>query len=67
MIRPGPYINAETSAGGFPGWLVGSTDNLRDNTTAYFEAWKPYMSAVSQLVAANELSKGGPVILLQVK
>ena len=26
IARPGPYINAETDAGGFPGWLITKKD-----------------------------------------
>ncbi|KAH8928259.1 glycoside hydrolase family 35 protein [Atractiella rhizophila] len=66
-VRPGPYINAETTGGGIPGWVAGSIPTLRDNSTAYFEAWKPYMTEISKITARNQFDKGGPVILFQVE
>lgn len=38
MARPGPYINAETSGGGFPGWLQRVNATLRTNDDIYLNA-----------------------------
>lgn len=38
LARPGPYINAEASGGGFPGWLARVKGILRTNATDYLDA-----------------------------
>lgn len=69
MARPGPYVNGELSAGGFPLWLTtgeyGST--LRSNGSAYTEAWNEYMTKVSKLVADHQIHRNGTVITFQVE
>lgn len=68
IVRPGPYINAETTAGGFPGWLLtGDYGTLRNNDTRYTEAWTPYWEALSQMTAKHAITNGGNVILYQVE
>src|ERR1700709_1381961 len=68
LVRPGPYINAETTAGGFPGWLLtGDYGTLRNNDTRYTEAWTPYWDAMSSLVANHSVTTGGNVILYQIE
>jgi hypothetical protein len=50
IARPGPYINAEYTAGGLPGWLLAKPDVVlrnRDESGAY--VWsQPYMDAVTE-------------------
>lgn len=36
--RPGPYINAEASGGGFPGWLQRISGRLRTSDQAFLNA-----------------------------
>ena len=38
LARPGPYINAEVSGGGFPGWLQRVNGTLRSSDEAYLKA-----------------------------
>ena len=38
IARPGPYINAEVSGGGFPGWLQRLNATLRTKDPAYLKA-----------------------------
>ena len=40
--RPGPYINAEVTGGGFPGWLQRVQGALRTGDEAYLEATEKY-------------------------
>lgn len=42
LARPGPYINAEVSGGGFPGWLQRVNGTLRTPDSAYLEATDKY-------------------------
>ncbi|KAG9118469.1 hypothetical protein FRC07_007010 [Ceratobasidium sp. 392] len=64
IVRPGPYINAETTGGGFPGWLTNFVDAGRSNGTEFTAAWKPYIEAVSKQAAPYQYPDG-PVILVQ--
>ncbi|KEP45521.1 glycoside hydrolase family 35 protein [Rhizoctonia solani 123E] len=64
IVRPGPYINAETAGGGYPGWLSNVPDTARSNGSDYTAAWKPYIQQVSRFVAPYQYPNG-PVILMQ--
>ncbi|SPO32289.1 related to beta-galactosidase precursor [Ustilago trichophora] len=74
IVRPGPYINAETTVGGMAPWTVNIDAVLRTNDTAWQGAWKPYIDAISQVVVKHQLEyypdkvgylTGGSVILVQ--
>ncbi|KAI9722192.1 MAG: hypothetical protein M1828_004875 [Chrysothrix sp. TS-e1954] len=65
LARPGPYINAEVSGGGFPGWLQRVPGQLRTNDTTFINATKLYQKSVSQIIAKAQITEGGPVILFQ--
>ncbi|KDR69947.1 hypothetical protein GALMADRAFT_1351204 [Galerina marginata CBS 339.88] len=65
MARPGPYINAETTGGGFPGWGTNVAGLWRTSDTNYLSAYAAYIQAVGSQLAANQITKGGPVILVQ--
>ncbi|KAH8645474.1 glycoside hydrolase superfamily [Xylariales sp. PMI_506] len=66
--RPGPYINAELSAGGLPLWLTtGAYGTLRSNGSAYTEAWTPYIESVAQIVTPFQLNHNGTVINYQIE
>lgn len=67
IARPGPYINAEVSGGGFPGWLSRVEGVLRSNETGYMDATDLYMREVGGLVADAQITNGGPVVLVQVE
>lgn len=68
LFRPGPYINAETTAGGFPGWLTtGAYGTLRNNDTRYTQAWTPYFDNISTIVADHQLTRGGNVLFYQIE
>lgn len=66
LSNQGPYINAETTAGGFPGWGTYTPGLWRTSNTTYFEAWQNYVSSVGSVIAENQITNGGPVILVQV-
>ncbi|KAJ7758802.1 glycoside hydrolase superfamily [Mycena maculata] len=76
ITRPGPYINSETSTGGVPGhvtWIPGDPSwdlyngELRSNDTFYHAAWQDYWNGVIGLIAKNQITNGGPVILCQIE
>ncbi|KAJ7505516.1 glycoside hydrolase family 35 protein [Mycena galericulata] len=67
IARPGPYINAETTGGGFPGWVGNVAGNLRTNNPNYTQAWVPYLTAISKIIARNQVTNGGPIVLIQAE
>ena len=69
VVRPGPYIQGEIDAGGFPGWLLGRPGVLRTVDPAYTAAWKRWYAAVMPRIARWQLGagRGGTVIGVQVE
>ncbi|WYZ39133.1 hypothetical protein EsH8_III_001047 [Colletotrichum jinshuiense] len=65
IARPGPYINAEVSGGGFPGWLARSRARLRTSDPEFLSATDNYMSKICGIIAKAQITNGGPVILFQ--
>lgn len=65
LARPGPYINAEVSGGGFPGWLTRVNGTFRTNDTGFLDATDLYMQEVGSIIAKAQITNGGPVILFQ--
>ncbi|KAF1926705.1 glycoside hydrolase family 35 protein [Didymella exigua CBS 183.55] len=65
VARPGPYINAEVSGGGFPGWLQRISGNLRTPDADYQQASKNYIEKITPIIAKAQITNGGPVILFQ--
>ncbi|KAF7334698.1 putative beta-galactosidase A [Mycena venus] len=61
IVRPGPYVNAETAAGGIPGWATNIPGLARTNNTAYREAWFPYIKGFAEATAPFQYPDG-PVI-----
>ncbi|KAF8996419.1 glycoside hydrolase family 35 protein [Cyathus striatus] len=51
IVRPGPYVNAETAGGGIPGWVSNIAGLARTNATDYKEAWLPYISGFAKETA----------------
>ena len=67
IARPGPYVNAELSGGGFPGWLQRNPALLRTNQSAYLDATDLYTSSIGAIIAKAQITMGGPVILFQLE
>ncbi|VDB90655.1 unnamed protein product [Peniophora sp. CBMAI 1063] len=67
IARPGPYINAETSGGGFPGWAGNIAGSVRTDNVNFTAAWMPYQTAISKIIAKNQITEGGPIILVQAE
>lgn len=63
VLRPGPYINAETTAGGIAHWVTSKVEGkLRTNATDFHAAWQDYVQGVITQTVPNQISEGGPVI-----
>ncbi|KAL5116547.1 hypothetical protein ACEQ8H_005543 [Pleosporales sp. CAS-2024a] len=65
LARPGPYINAEVSGGGFPGWIQRVNGTLRTRAPDYLNATDNYMKGVGASLAKAQITNGGPIILVQ--
>ncbi|KAF7422991.1 hypothetical protein PC9H_011155 [Pleurotus ostreatus] len=64
IVRPGPYVNAETAGGGLPGWTTNVPGLARTNATLYRSAWHPYILSFAQQTAPFQYPDG-PVIAIQ--
>lgn len=67
VARPGPYINGETDAGGYPDWLLKQAGRARSSAPDYTAAYEEWMSAIDSIIAKHQITKGGSVILYQVE
>ncbi len=67
IARPGPYINAETDGGGFPGWLVTQSGTARTDAPGFVAASDQWLSEIDPIIAAHQITRGGDVILYQVE
>ncbi|MBW0474912.1 hypothetical protein O181_014627 [Austropuccinia psidii MF-1] len=68
LVRPGPYIQAETTAGGIPGWVTTLACPLRTNATDFAQSWRQYWTELSALIKPNQVGlPNGTVIAVQVE
>lgn len=68
IVRPGPYICAEWDNGGFPAWLFAMPGvGVRRNEPTYMKAVQQYLEHVLPIVAERQVTRGGPVIAVQVE
>lgn len=66
--RPGPYINAELSAGGMALWATtGAYGDLRNEDSRYMQAWEPYMTEFAKITAKHQVTRNGTVIMYQLE
>src|SRR6186713_1253173 len=68
IVRPGPYVNAEANAGGFPLWLTtGAYGELRDDDPRYAAAWQPYFSNYSAITSKHLVTNNGNTLVYQIE
>ncbi|MFL5831162.1 MAG: beta-galactosidase [Solirubrobacteraceae bacterium] len=68
IARPGPYINGELDAGGFPGWLLTQSGRARTDAPDYLAAVDEWLTHIDAVIARHQLTDGtGPVILYQIE
>ncbi|KAM5536286.1 hypothetical protein V8D89_010063 [Ganoderma adspersum] len=67
VLRPGPYINAESTAGGIAHWITSEVaGELRTNATDWTAAYTPYVSSIVDAVVPNQVTEGGPILFVQI-
>jgi beta-galactosidase GanA len=72
ITRAGPYVNAELTRGGFPGWLVNQRARARTDDPDYLAAVDEWLTQVNTIIARHQINgdgKGnrGNVILHQIE
>jgi beta-galactosidase GanA len=63
IARPGPYINAEASGGGFPAWLKEVPGRARSSAPGYTAAYQDWLGHIDAILARHQVTRGGSVIL----
>lgn len=68
ILRPGPYACAEWEFGGYPWWLqnVEGLELRRDNSQ-FLSYTQRYIDRLYQEVGDLQITKGGPMIMVQVE
>ena len=64
IMRPGPYINAEVDAGGFPGWLTATKGTARTSDPTYLKHVDEWLTAVDRIVSRHLYTDGGGTVVL---
>ncbi|MGW8565381.1 beta-galactosidase [Isoptericola sp. NPDC055881] len=68
IVRPGPYICAEWDGGGLPAWLFADgRAGVRRDDPAFLAAIGTYYAHLLPVVAERQVTRGGPVLLVQVE
>jgi beta-galactosidase GanA len=72
ITRAGPYVNAELSRGGFPGWLVNQRGRARTDDPAYMAASDEWLTQIDAIIARHQINadargRKGSVILHQIE
>jgi beta-galactosidase GanA len=62
VARPGPYINAEVTGGGFPAWLTQVPGRARSGAPGYTAAYRQWQSRIDAIIARHQVTRGGAVI-----
>ncbi|WP_420143692.1 glycoside hydrolase family 35 protein [Sphingobium sp.] len=56
ITRAGPYVNAELSRGGFPGWLVNQRARARTDDPDYLKAADEWLSHINPIIAKHQIN-----------
>ncbi|WP_031236245.1 beta-galactosidase [Asticcacaulis sp. AC460] len=68
IIRPGPYVNAELTMGGFPGYLARQKALARTDDPEYLKDVDQWMTQINAIVERHQITNGGgKVILYQIE
>ena len=68
ITRAGPYVNAELTRGGFPGWLVSQKARARTDDPEYLAAADEWLTQIDAIIARHQINDGrGTVILHQIE
>lgn len=66
ILRPGPYVCAEWEFGGYPWWLQNINGlKIREDNDLFLAENKKYLTELYNQVKDLQITKGGPVIMIQ--
>jgi beta-galactosidase len=67
-LRPGPYSCAEWDFGGYPAWLLKDHSMVvRSSDPKFIYAASRWMHRLGQELAPLQISRGGPIIMVQIE
>lgn len=67
ILRPGPYVCAEWEFGGYPWWLLNNKDLKIRSNQIFLDSCKVYLNKLADQVRDLQITKGGPIIMVQVE
>lgn len=68
IVRPGPYICSEWDFGGLPAWLLKDPQmRIRCAYLPYLQAVERFFGALLPRITPLQISRGGPIIMVQVE
>ena len=68
IVRVGPYVCAEWDSGGYPVWLRFEPGvRVREDNPQFEAAVDRYWEKMIPIVAANQINRGGAVIMVQLE
>ncbi len=68
IIRPGPFICAETDFGGLPSWLLTYEGiELRCDNEIFLSKVDAYFAAIAPIIKPRLINNGGNVLMMQVE
>jgi Beta-galactosidase len=68
ILRPGPYACAEWEFGGYPWWLQKEKSLvIRSYNQPFLDSCRNYISRLAEQVKNLQITKGGPIIMVQAE
>ncbi len=68
VLRPGPYVCAEWDGGGLPWWLLKNEKiKMRTQDPDFMKAATSWFKEVGRVLAPMQITKGGPILMVQVE
>src|ERR1035438_9409439 len=68
LLGPGPYVCSEWDLGGLPSWLLANEQmKIRSRDPQFMAAVTRYMRKVGEIAAPLQITRGGPVLMVQVE
>jgi beta-galactosidase len=68
ILRVGPYVCSEWDLGGYPAWLLANQHiELRSNQENFLRPAKEWLMRLGQELAPLQISRGGPIVAVQVE
>jgi beta-galactosidase GanA len=63
IARTGPYVNAELTGGGYPGWMLRSRAEARTDDPVYLAAADEWMTQINAIIARHQVTDGGGTVI----